>query len=167
MKKIHTPDDLWPWLDRLGDDQSSYLLEQFIPGRVFHVDSVVSERRILFAEAHAYGAPPSTFRTVEASSRRAHFPRDAAETLQLKELNRKLMQVPDWFRGVTHAEFLKAHATGKIYFLKSPRALAALTLLTSSRLRPASILARMGQARSRCREDSLRIAACGAKTTRA
>ncbi|HWT88162.1 MAG TPA: ATPase, partial [Candidatus Angelobacter sp.] len=58
MKKIRTPDELWPWLDRLGDDQSSYLLEQFIPGSVFHVDSVVSERQVLFAEAHAYGAPP-------------------------------------------------------------------------------------------------------------
>jgi len=48
-------------------------MEQFIPGSVFHVDSVVSERQILFAEAHAYGAPPLTFHTVEASSRRAHF----------------------------------------------------------------------------------------------
>src|SRR5262249_24967361 len=32
MKKILAPDELWPWLDRLGDDQSSYLLEQFVPG---------------------------------------------------------------------------------------------------------------------------------------
>jgi biotin carboxylase len=58
MKKIQAPDELWPWLDRLGDDQSLYLLEQFIPGSVFHVDSVVSERQVLFAEAHAYGAAP-------------------------------------------------------------------------------------------------------------
>ena len=26
MKKIHTPDELWPWLDQLGDEQSFYLL---------------------------------------------------------------------------------------------------------------------------------------------
>src|SRR6266705_179590 len=58
MKKIHSPEELWPWLDRLGDHQSFYLLEQFVPGSVYHVDSVVSERAFVFAEAHAYGAPP-------------------------------------------------------------------------------------------------------------
>src|SRR5580700_5828577 len=56
MKKIHSSDELWPWLDQLGDQQSFYLLEQFIPGKVFHVDSVVSEREIVFAGPHAYGS---------------------------------------------------------------------------------------------------------------
>jgi biotin carboxylase len=50
MKKIHEPAELWPWLDQLGDKQSNYLLEQFIPGGVFHVDSVASEREVVFAE---------------------------------------------------------------------------------------------------------------------
>jgi biotin carboxylase len=58
MKKIHEPSELWPWLERLGDKQSNYLLEQFVPGTVYHVDSVASEREIVFAEAHAYGTPP-------------------------------------------------------------------------------------------------------------
>src|SRR5260370_14872241 len=58
MKKIHSPEELWPWLDQLGDQQSFYLLEQFVPGAVFHVDSVVSERSVVFAESHAYGPPP-------------------------------------------------------------------------------------------------------------
>src|SRR6266481_2286446 len=55
MKKIHYTDQLWHWLDQLGDQQSFYLLEQFVPGSVFHVDSVVSDRHVVFAEAHAYG----------------------------------------------------------------------------------------------------------------
>ena len=49
MKKIEVAEELWPWLDRLGDRQSEYLLEQFIPGSVFHLDGVVSERVVLFA----------------------------------------------------------------------------------------------------------------------
>src|SRR5438874_12675178 len=28
LKKIHKPEELWPWLDKLGDQQSFYLLEQ-------------------------------------------------------------------------------------------------------------------------------------------
>src|SRR2546430_17711411 len=58
MKKIHYPDQLWHWLDQLGDQQSFYLLEQFVPGSVYHVDSVVSEPTLAFSEAHAYGTPP-------------------------------------------------------------------------------------------------------------
>lgn len=118
MKKIQAPDELWPWLDRLGDDQSSYLLEQFVPGSVFHVDSVVSERQVLFAEAHAYGAPPLDVSHGGGVFTTRTLPREAQETLQLKEINSKLMQVLGLVRGVTHAEFLKAHDTGKIYFLE-------------------------------------------------
>jgi biotin carboxylase len=118
MKKIYAQDDLWPWLERLGDDQSSYLLEQFIPGSVFHVDGVVSEREVRFAEAHAYGAPPLDVSHGGGVFTTRTMPREAAETLQLKELNKELIHVLGLVRGVTHAEFLKAHATGKIYFLE-------------------------------------------------
>jgi len=118
MKKIHAPEDLWPWLDRLADQQSHFLLEQFIPGSVFHVDSVVSDRQVKFAEAHAYGAPPLDVSHGGGVFTTRTLPRDAEETLQLKQINGNLMQVLGLLRGVTHAEFLKAHATGKIYFLE-------------------------------------------------
>jgi biotin carboxylase len=118
MKKIHVAEELWPWLEQLGDDQSSYLLERFVPGSVFHVDSAVSEREVLFAEAHAYGAPPLDVSHGGGVFTTRTLPRDAAETVQLKELNKQLIRVLGLVRGVTHAEFLKAHATGKIYFLE-------------------------------------------------
>ena len=118
MKKISTQEDLWPWLDRLGDRQSDFLLEQFIPGSVFHVDSVVSDREVKFAEAHAYGAPPLDVSHGGGVFTTRTLPREAEETVQLKQVNQNLMQVLGLLRGVTHAEFLKAHATGKIYFLE-------------------------------------------------
>ncbi len=118
MKKIHDPAELWPWLDQLGDKQSTYLLEQFIPGGVYHVDSVASERDVVFAEAHAYGAPP-----LETSHQGGVFttrtlPRDSAEVHTLRDLNRQVLRDLGFLRGVTHAEFLKAHADGKFYFLE-------------------------------------------------
>jgi biotin carboxylase len=118
MKKIHQPQELWPWLDKLGDLQSHFLLEQFIPGSVFHVDSVVSEREVLFADAHAYGVPPLdvshgggvfTTRTVE---------RDSGDAKALQEVNTKLIESLGLLRGVTHAEFLKSHSDGKLYFIE-------------------------------------------------
>ena len=118
MKKIRQPDELWPWLEKLGDEQSHFLLEQFVPGNVFHVDSVVSEREVVLAEAHAYGTPPLdvshgggvfTTRTLE---------RDSADAKALLEVNRELIEGLGLVRGVTHAEFLKAQADGKLYFIE-------------------------------------------------
>ncbi|MBA0089012.1 MAG: ATP-grasp domain-containing protein, partial [Acidobacteria bacterium Pan2503] len=88
MKKIHKPEELWPWLDTLGDQQSFYLLEQFVPGSVYHVDSVTSEREVIFAETHAYGAPP-----LETSHQGGVFttrtlPREGAEARALDNINR-------------------------------------------------------------------------------
>ena len=118
MKKISAADQLWPWLDQLGDRQSEYLLERFVPGSVFHVDSVVSERNVVFAEVHGYGAPP-----LETSHHGGVFTtrtlrREAAETIALKELNHKVIQGLNYVRGVTHAEFLIAHADDRMYFLE-------------------------------------------------
>jgi biotin carboxylase len=118
MKKILDPAELWPWLDQLGDKQSNYLLERFIPGSVYHVDSVASERDVVFAEAHAYGVPP-----LETSHQGGVFttrtlPRDSAEVKTLLEINRQVLKELGFLRGVTHAEFLKADADGQFYFLE-------------------------------------------------
>jgi len=118
MKKIQDPAELWPYLDQLGDRQSTYLLEQFIPGSVFHVDSVAAEREIVLAEAHAYGAPP-----LETSHQGGVFTtrtlsRNSDEVKTLHDLNRQVLKDLGFLRGVTHAEFLRAHADGKFYFLE-------------------------------------------------
>jgi len=118
MKKIQRSEDLWPWLETLGDEQSHFLLERFLPGSVFHVDSIVSEKAVMFAEAHAYGAPPLdvshgggvfTTRTLE---------RDSEDAKSLQAVNHDLIEGLGLMRGVTHAEFLKAHADGKFYFIE-------------------------------------------------
>jgi biotin carboxylase len=118
MKKIHAPEELWPWLDQLGDRQSEYLLEQFIPGSVFHVDSVVCERETLFAEAHGYGSPPLDVSHQGGVFTTRTLARDSSDTQTLKEINRKLISGLGLARGVTHAEFLKAHADNRFYFIE-------------------------------------------------
>jgi biotin carboxylase len=118
MKKIHQAGELWPWLDQLGDKQSTYLLEQFIPGSVYHVDSVASEREVLFAEAHAYGTPPLDTSHGGGVFTTRTLPRGSAEAKELRDLNRKVLEELGFLRGVTHAEFLRAHSDGKVYFLE-------------------------------------------------
>ena len=117
IKKIHAAGELWPVLDQLGDRQSTFLLEKFVPGEVYHVDAVVSENQVIFANASQYGKPPmnvahggvfTTF-TVERASRA-----DSA----LRALNRDLIAALGLVRGVAHAEFIRAEADRQFYFLE-------------------------------------------------
>ena len=118
MKKIHKQEELWPWLDQLGDQQSFYLLEQFVPGSVYHIDSVISENEVVFAEAHGYGAPPLETSHQGGVFTTSTLPRDGEEARALQKINRDLIASLGLVRGVTHAEFLKAYADGKFYFLE-------------------------------------------------
>jgi biotin carboxylase len=118
MRKIHSSQELWPWLDQLGDQQSFYLLEQFIPGTVYHVDGVVSEREIVFAEPHAYGSPPLDVSHKGGVFTTSTLPRESAEAKILLAANREVIEGLGSVRGVTHAEFLRSHTDGKFYFLE-------------------------------------------------
>src|SRR2546423_112547 len=51
IKKVYNADELWSLASALGDEQSFYLLERYVPGDIFHVDSIVYENEILFAAA--------------------------------------------------------------------------------------------------------------------
>ncbi|MFN8564938.1 MAG: hypothetical protein U0703_25690 [Anaerolineae bacterium] len=58
ISKPQSEEDVWRTLDKLGDRQSYYLLEQFIAGDVFHVDTLTVDGEIAFVSAQKYGAPP-------------------------------------------------------------------------------------------------------------
>ncbi len=107
MKKLYKPEELWPILEHLGDKQSHYLLEQFVAGAVFHVDSVVSERAVAFADAHAYGAPPLDVSHHGGVFTTRTLPRDSRDNVALLYANRKVIEGLGGVRGVTDAEFLE------------------------------------------------------------
>jgi len=118
MKKIEQPSDLWPWLEKLGDQQSFYLLEQFLPGDIFHVDSIVSERKVVFAEPHAYGKPPLDVSHGGGVFTSRTLPRTSPLAKSLLKINREVIEALGLVRGVTHAEFLRAHEDEKLYFIE-------------------------------------------------
>jgi biotin carboxylase len=118
IKKIHVPEDLWPVLEQLGDKQSSYLLEKFVPGEVYHVDSVVSENEVLFSNVSKYGKPPMNVAQGGGVFTTFTVPRGSEEDSGLREINRNLIAALGLVRGVAHAEFIRAQADGHFYFLE-------------------------------------------------
>jgi biotin carboxylase len=119
IKKVHAESELWPLLEDLGDRQSFYLLEQFIPGDIYHVDSVVSEREVLFAASHKYGQPPMDVAHQGGVFMTRTIPHESSEAQALEALNRELIQTLGLVRGVTHTEFIRGHEDGRFYFLET------------------------------------------------
>jgi len=118
IKKIDKAEDLWPVLEQLGNRQSSYLLEKFLPGDVYHVDSVVSENELVFANASQYGKPPMNVAQGGGIFTTFTVPRESQEDSGLRAINRELIASLGLLRGVAHAEFIRAHADGQFYFLE-------------------------------------------------
>ena len=118
IKKINNSEELWRWFDKLGDQQSSFLLEQFVPGDVYHVDSVVWDGKIVFSSSQKYGKPPlSIYHDGGIFTTQTLSPK-SKDAIALKEINAAMVKSQGMERGVTHAEFIKGHEDGEMYFLE-------------------------------------------------
>jgi biotin carboxylase len=118
IRKIGSAADLQQTLDALGDDRPEYLLEQFVPGDVYHVDSLVFERRIAFAAASRYGTPPMAVAHEGGIFVTQTLGDDDDTAAALKAMNARLLDAFGMLRGVSHTEFIRAH-DGQIYFLET------------------------------------------------
>ena len=118
IKKIHAAEELWPVLEQLGDKQSSFLLEKFVPGEVHHVDSVVAESEVVFANVSKYGKPPMNVAQGGGVFTTFTVARGSEEDAGLRQINLDLVAALGLVRGVAHTEFIRAHADGHFYFLE-------------------------------------------------
>jgi biotin carboxylase len=119
IRKVHHSEEVWRALDELGDKQSYYLLEHFIPGDVFHVDSIVKDGKVIFVSVAKYGAPPMSVYQGGGVFRSRIIPRKKGDSPKLAKLNTKVLNALGLENGVAHTEFIKAHESGEFYFLES------------------------------------------------
>ena len=119
LQQIEREADLWPALDALGDRRSFFLLEQFTPGDVFHVDALVWDRDVVFTAVHRYGTPPYAVAHEGGLFTTRSVPPGGPEWEPLAALARDVVQAFGLVRGVTHAEFIRAHDDGRWLFLET------------------------------------------------
>jgi biotin carboxylase len=119
IKKIHHAGELWPMLESLGDLQSHYLLERFVPGDIFHVDTIVYEKEVRFAIASGYGRPPMEVAHTGGIFTTRTLGRDSEDARRLLAENGRVMAALGMVRGVSHTEFINAAADRRIYFLET------------------------------------------------
>jgi len=118
IRKLHDSEQLWRTLDELGDAQSHYLLERFVPGDIFHVDAVTSERKVIFSEVSRYGQPPMEVMHEGGVFTTRVVDRNSEDAKALVAMNEKLVPALGMVRGVSHGEYIKADEDGRYYFLE-------------------------------------------------
>ncbi len=118
IRKVSSSAQLWETIHALGDARVDYVLEQFVAGVVFHVDSLVFNGKVVFAVPSEYGSPPMTVaheggifvtRTLGADH-------PLAEPLQ--RANAQVLESFGLLRGVSHTEFIRGR-DGQFYFLET------------------------------------------------
>lgn len=119
IKKVFNSEEVWRWLDRLGDEQSFFLLEQFITGEVYHVDSIVHSSRVVFAVPHQYGRPPMSVAHEGGVFVTRRMAGENPEAQQLLALNQQLLTAFGLHDGVSHTEFLRSADNGRFYFVET------------------------------------------------
>ncbi|NOX19375.1 MAG: ATP-grasp domain-containing protein [Chlorobi bacterium] len=119
ITKIESKEQFWKRIEELGDKQSYYLLEQFVAGKIHHVDTILFDREVKYSVAGEYGLPP--FEVAHQgrvfTSRLMEYGSKEAEELRL--LNEKALKGLGLVKGVSHTEFIRSEKDGKLYFLET------------------------------------------------
>ena len=119
IKKVHSKQEAWEVINGLQDQQSHYLLERFVPGDIFHVDSIMYENQLVYAVASAYGKPPLEVSHSGDIFTTRLMKRGTEQEQALRAKNAQVLAGLGLLRGVSHTEFIIGHEDGRVYFLET------------------------------------------------
>jgi biotin carboxylase len=118
IKKIHSKEELWEELHKLGDDRHKYLVERFAPGDVYHVDALTFNGKVIFSRTSQYMNTPfevahggGIFRSHTVASK-------TADDKALLKMNEQIMESFGMQFSASHTEFIKGQ-DGQYYFLET------------------------------------------------
>lgn len=119
ITKVTSEEQLWQLVEKQGDQQSNFLLEAYVPGDVYHVDSIVTERQVVFSEVHRCATPPFDVAHAGGVFATHTVQRGSSDEAELRALNAKLLESLGLVRGVAHVEYIKGKADGRFYMLEA------------------------------------------------
>jgi hypothetical protein len=119
IQKIREQAEVWPLLEKLGDEASCHLLESFVPGEIYHVDAISWDGEVVMSAAHKYGKPPMQTMHEGGVFTTRTLDREGDEAKGLAEIHALTLKALGMVSGVSHTEFIRATADGQFYFLES------------------------------------------------
>ena len=124
IRRLESATEVWSVIEELNrreslrERASYHLISRFVPGEVFHVDSLVHQERVVFAGVNKYGRPPLQVAHGGGAYISQTVGHNSSEKRKLLEINRRLIKAMGLDSGATHAEFIQSEADGEFYFLE-------------------------------------------------
>jgi biotin carboxylase len=118
IKKVHSSDELWQHVHSLGEERVDYLVEQFRPGDVYHVDSISHDGEIVFCQVSKYLSTPFEVAHGGGIFRSISLPYDHDEAHQLRRLTADVMHAFGMQFSASHTEYIRT-SDGKFVFLET------------------------------------------------
>jgi biotin carboxylase len=119
IRKVHTADEAWDHINGLGDRQSFHLIEAFVPGTIYHVDSVVAHGKVRFARCHEYHRPLLDVAHAGGIFCSQSVKYGSSEEETLLGLNDGVLSAMGHRSGISHTEFMRDERDGTFYFLET------------------------------------------------
>lgn len=117
--KVFDKETLWIHINEMGNNRFKYLLEQFKPGAVYHCDSLILDKKVIFSLTSKYLATPMEISQGGGIFRSSNIPYGSDDDKAIKEINEQVMKGFGLKHGAAHTEFIKCDDDGKIYFLET------------------------------------------------
>lgn len=119
IRKVQSLEEAWNVIHSLGDHRHEFLIEQFKPGRVYHVDSLSYDGNVVFTRASQYLATPMEVAHGGGVFRTVNLPLDMDETEALKLLNARVLKAFGMRHSASHSEYIRSEHDGELYFLET------------------------------------------------
>lgn len=119
IRKLQTVDDFWKWNEVNKEIRHTYLIEEFKPGAVYHVDSLFKNYKSIFTRSSKYLQPPFEVAHGGGIFRSQTLDVKDKASKELEKFNNKLLKAFGLNFGASHSEFIKCHEDGEFYFLET------------------------------------------------
>ncbi len=118
IRKVDSIEELWSAIGMLGDAHADYVLEQFVSGDVYHVDSIFFRRKPQFAAVSRYATPPMAVAHEGGIFVTRTLPDEDPAVPALRDINAKVLKAFGLDQGVSHTEFIRDD-DGQWHFLET------------------------------------------------
>lgn len=119
IQKLSNIHDVFKAIEALGDEQSNHLIEQMIPGELYHVDSIVDNGVVKFAEVNKYAKPLFDVYHGGGIYMTRTVPRNRAMIPIIRKLNEQVLLGFGLTHGVSHTEYMHSPVDDKYYLIET------------------------------------------------
>ncbi|WP_028525699.1 ATP-grasp domain-containing protein [Runella limosa] len=119
IKKVYSFDEAWNTIHSLGEERHMFLIEQFKPGDVYHVDALTLDKKVIFERSSQYLNTPFEVAHGGGIFRSVTVEFGTKDAKALKKVNEQVLKAFQMNYSASHTEVIKCYEDGEFYFLET------------------------------------------------